>query len=153
GFIFTTALPPGLCAAATASIRHLKESQVEREMHQRQAARAKEILGGAGLPVMESETHIVPILVGDAERCKKASDILLEYHDIYIQPINYPTVPRGTERLRITPSPFHTDDMIEGLKEALIKVWEVLDLPFEKPKLKPAPVQKDGLEVFPAAGG
>ena len=151
GFIFTTALPPGLCAAATASIRHLKESGEERERHQRQAARAKEVFSAAGLPVMDSQTHIVPILVGDAERCKKASDILLEYHDIYIQPINYPTVPRGTERLRITPTPFHTDEMIESLKEALLKVWEVLDLPFETPKTMVS--KGESVDVFPAAGG
>ncbi|HQF30923.1 MAG TPA: aminotransferase class I/II-fold pyridoxal phosphate-dependent enzyme, partial [Hyphomicrobiales bacterium] len=155
GFIFTTALPPGLCAAATASIRHLKESQVEREMHQRQAARTKEILSAAGLPVMPSETHIVPVLVGDPDRCKKASDLLLEYHDIYIQPINYPTVPRGTERLRITPSPYHDDAMIEKLRDSLLKIWEVLDLPLEGPKTHaPAePKAPAGVEVFPAAGG
>ena len=124
-------------------------------MHQRQAARTKEILSAAGLPVMPSETHIVPVLVGDPDRCKKASDLLLEYHDIYIQPINYPTVPRGTERLRITPSPYHDDAMIEKLRDSLLKIWEVLDLPLEGPKTHaPAePKAPAGVEVFPAAGG
>ena len=128
-FIFTTALPPALCAAAAASIEHLKESNVEREQHQRQAQRTKEVLTEAGLPVMPTATHIVPLIVGEAQACKAASDMLLERHGIYIQPINYPTVPKGTERLRITPTPFHTDDMIDGLRDALVQVWEALDLP------------------------
>jgi 5-aminolevulinate synthase len=106
GFIFTTALPPAICAAATAAIRHLKTSSWERERHQDRAARTKAVLLAAGLPVMPSETHIVPILVGDPEKCKAVSDLLLTEHGIYIQPINYPTVPRGMERLRITPSPY-----------------------------------------------
>lgn len=129
GFIFTTALPPAIAAAATASIRHLKESQVERERHQRQARRTADVLTRAGLPVMETPTHIVPVMVRDAELCKRASDLLLEEHGIYIQPINYPTVPRGTERLRITPTPFHDDAAIDHLRDALLKVWNVLDLP------------------------
>jgi len=123
GFIFTTALPPAIASAATASIRHLKSSQEERTRHQAQAQKTKIALTEAGLPVMESETHIVPVLVGDPELCKQASDHLLEKHGIYIQPINYPTVPRGTERLRITPSPFHTDELIEGLTRALCETW------------------------------
>ena len=104
GFIFTTALPPSVCAAATAAIRHLKSSSWERERHQDRAARTKAVLSAARLPVMLSPTHIVPVFVGDPERCKQASDLLLADHGVYIQPINYPTVPRGTERLRITPS-------------------------------------------------
>jgi 5-aminolevulinate synthase len=130
GFIFTTALPPAIAAAATASIRHLKNSQSERDAQQRQAKRAKNVLSAAGLPVMPSETHIVPVLVGDPELCKKASDRLLDRHGIYIQPINYPTVPRGTERLRITPTPFHTDELIDGLKDALLETWQALGIPF-----------------------
>ena len=94
-FIFTTALPPALCAAATASIEHLKSSNVERERHQRQAERTKRVLTEAGLPVMPTNTHIVPLMVGEAQACKAASDMLLERHNIYIQPINYPTVPKG----------------------------------------------------------
>ena len=129
GFIFTTALPPAICAAATAAIRHLKSSSWERERHQDRAARVKAILTAAGLPVMSSDTHIVPLFVGDPERCKKACDLLLEEHGIYIQPINYPTVPKGTERLRITPSPYHEDALIDGLAEALVQVWEQLELP------------------------
>lgn len=133
GFIFTTSLPPAVAASATAAIRHLKVSQVERDGQQRQAQRAKDVLSAAGFPVMSSETHIVPILVGDPELCKKASDRLLDVHGIYIQPINYPTVPRGTERLRITPSPLHDDLLIDGLKDALLEVWNTLGIPFAEP--------------------
>lgn len=129
GFIFTTALPPPVCAAATAAIRHLKSSNWERERHQDRAARVKAVLSASGLPVMASDTHIVPVFVGDAEKCKKASDLLLEQHGIYIQPINYPTVARGTERLRITPSPYHSDGLIDELAEALVDIWEQLGLP------------------------
>jgi 5-aminolevulinate synthase len=129
GFIFTTALPPAICAAATAAIRHLKTSGWESERHQDRAARTKAVLTAAGLPVMMSDTHIVPVLVGDPEKCKAASDLLLEEHGIYIQPINYPTVPRGMERLRITPSPYHDDVLIDTLAEALVDVWSRLDLP------------------------
>ncbi|MDQ2634862.1 MAG: 5-aminolevulinate synthase [Pseudomonadota bacterium] len=130
GFIFTTALPPAIAAAATVSIRHLKTSQAEREAQQRQVARTKEVLTEAGLPVMASNTHIVPVLVGDPELCKMATDRLLGVHGIYIQPINYPTVPRGTERLRITPTPFHDDALIQGLKDALIETWDALGIPY-----------------------
>jgi len=132
GFIFTTALPPAICAAAAAAIRHLKTSDWERERHQDRAARTKAVLVAAGLPVMPSDTHIVPVLVGDPERCKTASDLLLAEHGIYIQPINYPTVPRGRERLRITPSPYHDDGLIDGLAEALVSVWEHLGLPLRR---------------------
>ena len=129
GFIFTTALPPAVCAAATAAIRHLKASQWERDRHQERAARVKSVLNGAGLPVMPSETHIVPVMVGDPEKCKEASDLLLAEHGIYVQPINYPTVPRRTERLRITPTPYHDDALIDALADAMVDVWERLGLP------------------------
>jgi 5-aminolevulinate synthase len=132
-FIFTTALPPSVAAAATAAIRHLKTSDAERAGHQRQVATTKAALQAAGLPVMPNPSHIVPVVVGDAELCKAASDLLLEDHGIYIQPINYPTVARGTERLRITPSPFHTDEHIAALVEAMRDVWRRLDLPFGPP--------------------
>jgi 5-aminolevulinate synthase len=131
GFIFTTALPPAICAAATAAIRHLKTSQRERDRHQDRAARVKAVLNAAGLPVMANDTHIVPVMVGDPEKCKEASDLLLAEHGIYIQPINYPTVPRGTERLRITPTPYHEDALIDALAEALVDVWGRLGLPLE----------------------
>jgi len=132
GFIFTTALPPAICAAATAAIRHLKTSSFERERHQDRAARVKAVLNAAGLPVMPNGTHIVPVFVGEPEKCKTATDLLLADHGIYIQPINYPTVPRGTERLRITPTPYHEDALIDALAEALLDVWERLDLPLGK---------------------
>jgi 5-aminolevulinate synthase len=130
GFIFTTALPPAVCAGITAAIRHLKASDWERTRHQDRAARTKAVLHAAGLPVMGNDTHIVPLFVGDPEKCKQASDMLLADHGIYIQPINYPTVPRGTERLRITPSPYHEDALIDALAEALVDVWQRLELPF-----------------------
>jgi 5-aminolevulinate synthase len=132
GFIFTTALPPSVCAAASAAIRHLKSSTWERERHQERAARTKAVLTAAALPVMTNPTHIVPIFVGDPERCKQASDLLLAERGIYIQPINYPTVPKGTERLRITPSPYHDDGLIDALAEALVDVWQRLGLPFKE---------------------
>jgi 5-aminolevulinate synthase len=132
GFIFTTALPPAICAAATAAIRHLKTSSWERERHQDRAGRTKSVLAAAGLPIMPNKTHIVPVFVGDPERCKQASDLLLEQHGIYIQPINYPTVAKGTERLRITPSPYHDDALIDELAEALVDVWEELGLPLNR---------------------
>jgi len=131
GFIFTTALPPAICAAATAAIRHLKTSSFERQRHQDRAGRVKAVLGAAGLPVMANDTHIVPLFVGNAEKCKEATDLLLSEHGIYIQPINYPTVPKGTERLRITPTPFHEDAVIDVLAEALVDVWERLGLPLK----------------------
>jgi 5-aminolevulinate synthase len=133
GFIFTTALPPAICAAASAAIRHLKSSQAERDLQQDRARRVKEALQGAGLPVMLSDTHIVPVRVGDPEKCKAASDLLIREHGIYIQPINYPTVPRGSERLRITPGPFHDEVLIERLVTALVAVWKRLDLSLEEP--------------------
>jgi len=132
GFIFTTALPPSVCAAAMAAIRHLKSSNWERERLQERAARTKAVLAAAALPIMSNPTHIVPVFVGEPERCKQASDLLLIEHGIYIQPINYPTVPRGTERLRITPSPYHDDALIDRLAEALVDVWQRLSLPFKE---------------------
>jgi 5-aminolevulinate synthase len=129
GFIFTTSLPPAICSAATAAIRHLKSSAWERERHQERAARTKAVLTAAGLPVMSTRTHIVPVFVGNPERCKRASDLLLEDHGIYIQPINYPTVAKGTERLRITPSPYHDDALIDQLADAMLQVWDRLGLP------------------------
>jgi 5-aminolevulinate synthase len=129
GFIFTTALPPPICAAATAAIRHLKASSFERERHQERAARVKAVLNAAGLPVMPNDTHIVPVFVGEPEKCKEATDLLLAEYGIYIQPINYPTVPKGSERLRITPTPYHEDAVINALAEALVDVWERLELP------------------------
>jgi len=140
GFIFTTALSPSVAAAATASIRHLKHSQTERSLQQRNAQRTKDVLIKAGLPVMPTQTHIVPILVGDPDLCKQATDQLLGKHGIYIQPINYPTVPRGTERLRITPTPFHGDTLIDALKDALLETWQALGIPFIEPR-KPAFVE------------
>jgi 5-aminolevulinate synthase len=132
GFIFTTALPPAICAAAAAAIRHLKTSSFERERHQDRAGRVKAVLAAAGLPVMQNDTHIVPLFVGNPEKCKQATDLLLEEHGIYIQPINYPTVPKGTERLRITPTPYHEDVLVDLLAEALVDVWERLDLPLKR---------------------
>src|SRR5688572_28854563 len=129
GFIFTTALPPAVAAAAAASVRHLKRSSAERQAQQRQVAKTKAALARAGLPLLTTDTHIVPVMVGDAEACKAATDRLLERHGIYIQPINYPTVPRGTERLRITPTPLHTDAHIRDLARALLEVWTALRLP------------------------
>ncbi|HEV7277047.1 MAG TPA: 5-aminolevulinate synthase [Devosiaceae bacterium] len=153
-FIFTTALPPALCAAARASIEHLKVSDSERRQQQRQAQLTKDILGDAGLPVMPTSTHIVPVIVGDARLCKAASDMLLEKHNIYIQPINYPTVPKGTERLRITPTPLHTDEMIIELRHALVSVWAALELPRDRPTPRvTASKLTSGDLTLPTAGG
>src|SRR5690349_5539952 len=123
GFIFTTSLPPAIAAGALAAIRHLKASQAERDRHQERAATLKGRLAAAGLPVMPSASLIVPVLIGDPTLCKAACDELLRRHRIYVQPINYPTVPRGTERLRLTPTPLHSDPDIEALVAALTEVW------------------------------
>jgi 5-aminolevulinate synthase len=123
GFIFTTSVPPAVAAGAVASIRWLKAHNEVRVAHQERAAALKARMEAAGLPVMPSVSHIVPVLVGDPVHCKLISDILLEEHGVYVQPINYPTVPRGTERLRFTPSPAHSDEMMDHLVRALEKLW------------------------------
>src|SRR5258707_571081 len=128
GFIFTTSLPPALAAGALAAIRHLKASSAERDLHQERAATLKRRPAQAGLPMMPSPSPIVPVLVGDPDLCKTACDDLLHRHRIYVQPINYPTVPRGTERLRLTPTPLHSDDDIEALVAGLSDVWSRLTL-------------------------
>jgi 5-aminolevulinate synthase len=154
GFIFTTALPPAIAAAALTSIRLLKASSDERAGQQRAVKATKEALAAAGLPVMPTATHIVPLMVRDADLCKRASDMLLADHGIYIQPINYPTVPRGEERLRITPTPFHDAALIAELVTALSDVWQRLGLPrfIEPVKEREAPVTGPRLVVPPAGG-
>ena len=128
GFIFTTALPPAIAAGALASVSYLKTNQALRERHQERAATLRRRLREAGIPMMPSKSHIVPVLVGDPRLCKQASDALLTRHKIYIQPINYPTVPRGTERLRLTPTPLHDDAKMDRLVAALAEVWSELRL-------------------------
>jgi len=128
GFIFTTALPPAVAAGATASIKHLKRSSVERVRQQNRVALVRTRLEELGLPHLPNPSHIVPVMVGDAKLCKQVTDLLMEKHDIYVQPINYPTVPKGTERLRLTPGPMHTDADIDHLINALDSVWTELDL-------------------------
>jgi 5-aminolevulinate synthase len=128
GFIFSTSPPPGVAAAALASIRYLRQHNELRERHQERAATLKKRLGALGLPVLPSVSHIVPVMVGNAALCKQASDELLYRHNIYVQPINYPTVPKGTERLRITPTPLHDDKMMDKLVEAFADVWQRLGL-------------------------
>ena len=128
GFIFTTALPPAVAAGALASVRHLKSSNAERERHQERAATLKKLLVDGGLPVMPSESHIVPVLVGDPVICKQVTDDLMDRHNIYVQPINYPTVPKGTERLRLTPTPLHTDKDMAHLVRSLQEIWGRLSI-------------------------
>ena len=128
GFIFTTSLSPVLVAGALASVRHLKASSVEREGQQAAAERLKAMMREAGLPVMASTTHIVPLMVGDPVKAKRISDILLSEYGVYVQPINYPTVPRGTERLRFTPGPTHDEAMMRELVTALTEIWDRLEL-------------------------
>jgi 5-aminolevulinate synthase len=123
GFIFSTALPPAIAAGAAASIRHLKESQIERVRHQNRVAIVRARLDALGIPHIDNPSHIIPVMVGDPHHCKMISDWLMANHGIYVQPINYPTVPKGTERLRITPSPVHTDGDIDKLVEAISEIW------------------------------
>ena len=132
GFIFTTSLSPVLVAGVLASVRHLKASSEEREAQQAHAATLKNLFADAGLPVMMSETHIVPLMVGDPIKAKKISDILLAEYGVYVQPINFPTVPRGTERLRFTPGPQHTDAMMVELANALVEIWGRMELQLAK---------------------
>jgi 5-aminolevulinate synthase len=128
GFIFSTALPPAVAAGACASIRHLKHSQTERDLHQDRVAKVRGALDRMGIPHIPNPSHIIPVMVGDAHKCKFISDWLMDNHGIYVQPINYPTVPRGTERLRITPSPVHSDDDIDKLLRALSEIWSHCEL-------------------------
>lgn len=131
GFIFTTTLPPAIAAGANASIRHLMQSGVEREKHQANARLLKAMLEQAGIPVLANNTHIVPVMVGDPVLCKQVTDILLEEYRLYVQPINYPTVRKGTERLRITPTPFHTRAMMEQLRDALVEIFARLGIRYD----------------------
>jgi 5-aminolevulinate synthase len=128
GFIFTTAIPPAVCAGALTSIQILKESNHLRVAHQERSKKLKDILKEAGIPVIMSPSHIVPVMVWDAVKCKQVSDILLEEYGLYVQPINYPTVPKGTERLRLTPTPLHTDEMMYNLRDCLLTVWKRLGI-------------------------
>ena len=130
GFIFTTSLPPAIAAGARASIRHVKAADEIRDRHQERARALKAKLRAARLPLMPSPSHIVPVFVGDPVRCKQVTDALMERHSIYVQPINYPTVPKGTERLRLTPTPLHDDEAMDRLIAALQDVWSQLDLKF-----------------------
>lgn len=128
GFIFTTALPPAVAAGACASIKHLKESSAERELQQDRVEKVRGALDRMGIPHLPNPSHIIPVMVGDAHKCKFISDWLMENHGIYVQPINYPTVPRGTERLRLTPSPVHSDGDIDRLLSALSEIWSHCEL-------------------------
>lgn len=134
GFIFSSSMPPMVAAAALASVRVLRNSPEIRQRHQERAATMKAKLMAVGIPVLPSVSHIVPVMVGNAALCKQASDLLLNQHGIYVQPINYPTVPVGTERLRITPTPLHTDEMMDHLVKSFVSVWDELELHKEHPK-------------------
>jgi 5-aminolevulinate synthase len=151
-FIFTSTLPPSVAASAAAAVKHLKHSNAERDRHQHMAKLVKHALRAAGLPVMDNPSHIVPVLVGDARQCRAASELLLERHAIYIQPINYPTVARGTERLRVTPTPAHSEAQVADLVEALVDVWKTLGLKFEEARVIPlfhAHASEDAHCVYP----
>src|SRR5437660_10468988 len=138
-FIFTTAMPPAVAAAATQSVVHLKKTVAVRIAHWLQVDKTRRALRNAEIPMMSSQSHIIPVPVGDPDLCREASTLLMEKFGLYLQPINYPTVPRGTERLRITPTPFHNDQMIENLANALCKVWDALGLRYEATNLAPLP--------------
>ena len=127
-FIFTTSIPPTIAAGARVSVQHLKNSEIERIGHRRAVKYLKDSLGKTKIPVIENSSHIVPIKIGNPELCKRASDLLLKEYKIYVQPINYPTVPRGTERLRVTPTPMHTNQMIDYFVDSILKVWKTLNL-------------------------
>ena len=127
-FIFTTAMPPPVAAAATKSVAYLKRSVGLRFAHGLRVEKTRDALRSAGIPMMSSQSHIIPVPIGDPDLCRRASALLLEQFALYIQPINYPTVPRGTERLRITPTPFHSDKLIDDLANALSEVWDTLGL-------------------------
>jgi 5-aminolevulinate synthase len=144
-FIFTSTLPPSVAAAASTAVRLLKASSAERERHQTMARMVKHALRAAGLPVHDNPSHIVPVMVGDAAKCRAASDLLLNRHGIYIQPINYPTVAKGTERLRITPTPRHNEAQVAALVEALVDVWKTLGLPFQEATI--VPLRRPGAEA------
>ena len=148
-FIFSTALPPAVCAAAAQSVRIAKTQPQLRMAHQRQAWLTKHALLQAGLPVLANESHIVPVMVRDAQLCKAATDMLLDRHSLYIQPINYPTVPRGAERLRITPTPHHSDAHISHLVEAMVDVWSALRIPFLPSRDVAAPFANDAACTYP----
>ena len=128
GFIFTTALPPALAAGALASVRHLKDSQMERAAHQAKVRQVRRRLDAIGIPTLDNPSHIIPVMVGDAKKARRISDWLMEHHGIYVQPINYPTVPVGSERLRITPSPVHSEADVERLVTALSEIWSQCEL-------------------------
>lgn len=130
-FIFTTTMPPSIAAGANASVRYLMNSNSERDAHQANAAKLKTILTQAGIPILQTPSHIVPAMVGDAVLCKRASDMLLEEYQLYVQPINYPTVHKGTERLRITPTPFHTEAMMLELRDALVLIYTRLGIQYD----------------------
>jgi len=135
-FIFTTALPPVVASGALASVKHLKGSKIERDLQQDRVAYLKNKTAELGLPYMENPSHIVPILVGDPTKCKALTDALLEKHHIYIQPINYPTVPKGTERIRITPGPLHSEKCLDYLCDSIMEEWVRLELPLKKQPLQ-----------------
>ena len=143
-FIFTTSQPPAIAAGANASIRHLMESSVEREQHQENARMLKVMLTEAGIPVLANDTHIVPVMVGDPVLAKQVSDLLLEEYAMYVQPINYPTVRKGTERLRITPTPFHSVEMMEGLRNALVSIFSRLNIRYGQESAKAAELRLVG---------